>query len=80
MSALQGRHYRTVQITRIAKHGNSMCLVFNANVRNLVPWNLGDSVAVRQYGDKLVLDRIDLGEYAKIRTGLPEIRPEESGD
>lgn len=78
MAPLQGRQYRTVQITRIAKHGNSMCLVFNANVRSLIPWNLGDAVAVRQYGDKLVLDRIDLSNYAKIRTGLPEMRPEDS--
>jgi len=77
---LQNRQHRTVQVTKIAKHGSSLCVIFNSNVRELVPWNVGDAVAVRQYGDKLVIDRIDLSGYAKIRTGLPEERPEGQGD
>jgi len=77
---LQNRQHRTVQVTKIARHGSSLCVIFNGNVRALVPWNIGDAVAVRQYGDKLIIDRIDLSEYAKIRTGLPELRPEDDRD
>lgn len=73
------RHHRLVQVTRIAKHGTGLCVVLNRGVRDIAPWNVGDAVAVRQCGDMLLLDRIDLNEYAKLRTGIPQERPASAG-
>lgn len=60
---------RLVQVTKIAKHGDSCCLVLNRQVRDLVPWNRGDSIAVRLAGEKLILERIPTEQFAKLRTG-----------
>jgi antitoxin component of MazEF toxin-antitoxin module len=65
-----------VRVCRINKHGDSICVVLNRHVRDLVPWQRGDSIAVRLAGEKLILERINLQDYAKLRTGEVEARPE----
>lgn len=74
--AVISRHNRLVQITRVAAHGTGLCVVMNKQVRDMCQWNQGDSIAVRQCGDMLLFERVNLNEYAKLRTGLPEARPE----
>jgi len=67
---------RLVQITKVARHGDSLCVVLNRAVRDISGWQLGDPVAVRQCGEMLLLDKIDLNEYAKLHTGETVARPE----
>lgn len=41
-----------------------------------IRWPLGSIVAIRTAGEKLILERIPLEEFARIRVGLTEVRPE----
>ena len=63
-----------VRVTRVGRSGDSLAIVLNRHVRDLVNWQLGDPIAVRLAGEKLILERINLNEYAKLRTGEAEVR------
>jgi len=65
---------RYVVPTKLHKHGNGMCIRVNRAVRELIPWQVGDTIAVRVAGEKLILERIDLETFGRIRTGTPEGR------
>lgn len=64
---------RIVQVTRISKHGDSTAMVLSPTVRDMVGWKLGDSIAVRIAGEKLICERVPIENFAKIRTG--EVAP-----
>ena len=61
--------------TKLHKHGNGLCVRINKAIKQLVPWQVGDTIAVRVAGEKLVMERIDLNSFARLRTGEPEQRP-----
>jgi hypothetical protein len=71
----KNRPYRLVQITKVAKHGDGLCVVLNRQVRDVADWQRGDPVAVRQCGEMLLLEKINLNDYAKLRTGQPVPQP-----
>ena len=55
--------------SRVGRHGDSLCVVLNREIRAAVPWQKGDVIAVRLCGEKLVLERVNLNAMARIRTG-----------
>ena len=68
---------RYVVPTKLHKHGNGLCVRINKAIKQLIPWQVGDTIAVRVAGEKLVLERIDLNAFGRIRTGEIEQRPAE---
>ena len=49
-------------------------MVLPASLLVHLSWREGDSVAIRQAGEKLIVERVALEELAKIRTGELEVR------
>jgi len=66
---IPAKQSRYVVPTKLHQHGNGMCIRVNKAIRNLIPWQVGDTIAVRVAGEKLILERINLDALARIRTG-----------
>jgi antitoxin component of MazEF toxin-antitoxin module len=65
-----------VHVSHVKRNGHSLYVVLPASLRRTSILREGDAVAVRQAGDKLILERVALEELAKIRTGELEVRSE----
>lgn len=63
-----------VHVSKVKKNGHSRYVVLPAPLVKHLSWRDGDSVAIRQAGDKLIIERVALEELAKIRTGEIEVR------
>jgi antitoxin component of MazEF toxin-antitoxin module len=63
-------------ISRLTKNGASACVILPKPLLEYIRWPLGSIVAIRTAGEKLILERIPLEEFARIRVGLTEVRPE----
>jgi antitoxin component of MazEF toxin-antitoxin module len=64
-----------VELTRVHKHGTSLCVLLTKQIRDSLTWRSGDKVAVRFAGEKLVLERVAIEKLALIRTGEPAPTP-----
>ena len=62
---------KLVKLTRVHPHGNGRCVLLTKAILDDIGWQNADSIAVRRAGDKLVLERIPLDSFAKLRTGEP---------
>lgn len=58
---------------RVLRRGGSLGITLAREVREQLPWRAGDVVAVRVCGEKLVIERLPLEGFARIRTG--EVEP-----
>lgn len=56
----------------VHRRGNSLGITLAKEVRRLLSWRVGDFVAVRVLGDKVVIERIALEGMSRIRTGEPQ--------
>ena len=64
-----------VHVSKVKKNGHSMYVVLPAPLVKVLSWRVADAVAIRQAGDKLIIERVALEDLAKIRTGEVEVRP-----
>jgi antitoxin component of MazEF toxin-antitoxin module len=55
--------------TKLQMAGRSMALILRKEVTNQLTWRIGDYVAVRVCGEKLVIERLAMEKIATIRTG-----------
>lgn len=67
-----GEIHEMVRHTSLRKWGDSSALIIPKAVRAELTWRVGDMVAIRVAGDKVILERIPLEQLAKMRTGEPE--------
>ena len=58
---------------QVHRHGGSLCILLVKALRDALGWRAGDTVAVRVCGEKVVMERLPMETFAKIRTG--EITP-----
>jgi antitoxin component of MazEF toxin-antitoxin module len=63
-----------VHVSRVKRNGHSLYVVLPAALVKSSILREGDAVALRQAGDKVILERVALEELAKIRTGELEVR------
>jgi len=54
---------------QVHRHGGSLCILLVKALRDALGWRAGDTVAVRVCGDKVILERVPMDSFAKIRTG-----------
>lgn len=54
-------------VSRVNRHGGSLCVVIPVKTLELLPFQMGDRVAIRVAGTKLVIERIPLEQLAGIR-------------
>ena len=64
-----------VCVSKVKKNGHSLYVVLPATLVKRTTMREGDAVALRLAGAKVILEKIDLAELAKIRTGEVEARP-----
>lgn len=64
-----------VHLSKVKLNGHSIYVVLPAALVRGLTWRIGDAVAIRQAGEKLIVERVALEELAKIRTGEVEVRP-----
>ena len=62
-----------VHVSKVKRNGHSIYVVLPAPLVKHITWREGDSVAIRQAGVKLIIERVALEELAKIRTGELEV-------
>jgi bifunctional DNA-binding transcriptional regulator/antitoxin component of YhaV-PrlF toxin-antitoxin module len=62
-----------VHLTRVKRDGAGLSIFLHKELRDLTGWQSGDRIAVRQAGEKYILERVPLEALAKIRTG--EVSP-----
>ena len=63
-----------VHVSKAKKNGHTHYVVLPAALWRCLNWRDGDAVALRQAGDKVILERVALEELARIRTGEAEVR------
>ena len=54
-----------VNVTRTYKHGHSTYVLIPKQIHDLMQWNIGDVIAMRIAGEKLILQRVPLETMAK---------------
>ena len=63
-----------VHVSKVKRNGHSRYVVLPAPLFKHLIWRDGDSVAIRQAGEKVIIERVALEELARIRTGEAEAR------
>lgn len=58
-----------VELTRVHRHGNALCVLITKSIREAIAWRSGDKIAVRLAGDKVILERVPMEQLAILRTG-----------
>ena len=66
-----GATMNAVELTRVHRHGNAICVLITKAIRGAVPWRSGDKIAVRLAGEKVILERVPMEQLAILRTGEP---------
>jgi antitoxin component of MazEF toxin-antitoxin module len=66
---LTGETVNAVELTRVHKHGNALCVLITKSVREAILWRSGDKIAVRLAGAKVILERVPMEQLAILRTG-----------
>lgn len=61
---------------KIVTHGCSLALIVPVPILNAVGWNRGDTIVLRDVGDKVVCERVHLASYSKVTTGELQERSE----
>lgn len=56
-------------VTRIIKQGSAIVLILTKELQVATGWGRGDRIAARLAGEKLILERIPLENFARLRTG-----------
>lgn len=57
-----------LDLCRIRRFGKSTYLLLTKETQRHTGWNVGDRIAIRPVGDKLILERVPLEELAKLRS------------
>jgi antitoxin component of MazEF toxin-antitoxin module len=63
-----------VHVSKVKRNGHSLYVVLPAALVKHLAWRESDAVALRQAGEKVIIERVALEELARIRTGEPEVR------
>jgi len=58
-----------IDISRLIRNGNSLCVVIPAKMVQSLRWNVGDRIAMRYAEGKLILDRVPVEGLAKLKAG-----------
>lgn len=56
-----------VGLTRVRKHGRAVYLLMTPEMRDQTGWQPGDYITVRPVGEKLLLERVQLEQLAKLQ-------------
>lgn len=64
-----------VHLSKLKLNGHSHYVVLPAALFRCLSWRVSDALAIRQAGEKLIIERVALEDLAKIRTGEVEVRP-----
>ena len=60
---------KLVKATSVGVHGRGLCVPLTSAIKEWTNWQRGDTIAVRQAGEKLVLERVNMDSLCRIRTG-----------
>jgi hypothetical protein len=66
------------EIGRIINVKRAMYLLLPKKLMDEITWRVGDRVALRPAGDKLICERVPLEKLAILRTGEPQLAPANS--
>ena len=66
-----------VELTRLRRNGRAVYMLFNQPMLEHTGWRSGDRIAVRPFGDKLIIERVRLEDLAKLTEG--DVHNAESG-
>jgi len=58
-----------IDISRLIRNGNSLCVVIPAKMVASVRWNVGDRIAIRFADGKLILDRVPMESLGRVKAG-----------
>jgi antitoxin component of MazEF toxin-antitoxin module len=62
---------KPVTLGRYVKDGDALAVRLPKELTSALTWRIGDRIAIRCSGEKLVLERLPLETLAIVRDGLP---------